>query len=222
MEDISMTTIPDFNKATFAPGDAIDNQYFPLKPGTIYVYEGEKKDEQTGEVDRETNKFAVTFQTQNIAGVTATEVRDTAWANDFLKEDTRDWFAQDADGNVWYLGEFTTEYEYDDKDNFIGTKNKGSWKAGVNGAKPGYIMEANPQVGDNYYQEFAPNDRAVDQAEVISRDRTISPRLGYFSNVLQTLEFSELTPGVSDFKYYAPGIGLVLVYSYRSRWRCGV
>lgn len=206
-----MTTLPDFNKATFVPRNPIDNPYFPLKPGTIYVYEADNRDKETGEVDRETNKFAVTYQTKDIAGVTAQVVRDTAWTNGFLQEDTRDWFAQDRQGNVWYLGESTTEYEYDDKGNFIGTNNDGSWEAGVNEAKPGYIMKANPRVGNNYYQEFAPNDGAVDQAEVISRDRTISPRLGYFSNVLQTLEFTDLVPGVSEFKYYAPGIGLVLV-----------
>jgi Ca2+-binding RTX toxin-like protein len=205
-----MTTLPNFNTATFKSGDPIDNPYFPLKPGTISVYEAEKKDEETGEVWRETNRSAVTFQTKDIAGVTATVVRDTAWANGFLQEDTRDWYAQDTDGNVWYLGESTTAYEYDDKGNFIGTNNEGAWEAGVNGAKPGYIMKANPQVGDNYYQEFAPNDEAIDQAVVISRGRTISPRLGYFSNVLQTLDFTALEPGVSEFKYYAPGIGLVL------------
>ncbi|MGH2412579.1 MAG: calcium-binding protein, partial [Microcystaceae cyanobacterium] len=153
----------------------------------------------------------VTFQTENIASVTASVVRDTAWKNGFLAEDTTDRFAQDKEGNVWYLGESTTEYEFDDEGNFIGTNNKGSWEAGVNGALPGYIMEANPQVGDNYYQEFAPNDGAVDQAKVVSLDKTISTGLGTFSNVLQTLEFTDVEPGVFSYKYNAPGIGLVLV-----------
>lgn len=206
-----MTTLPDFNKATFKPGNPIDNPYHPLKPGTVYVYEGEKKDEKTGEVERETDRFAVTFETKDVASVAATVVRDTVWTNGFLAEDTRDWHAQDTDGNVWYLGESTTEYEFDDNGNFIGTNNEGAWEAGVNGALPGYIMEANPQVGDNYFQEPAPNDGAVDEAKVISSDQTISTRLGNYSNVLQTLESSELAPGVSDFKYYVPNIGLVLV-----------
>ncbi len=206
-----MTTLPNFNQATFKPGAPIDNPYFPLKPGTIYVYEGEKKDEVTGEVDRETDRFAVTFQTKNVAGVSATVVRDTVWTNGFLAEDTRDWHAQDTKGNVWYLGEATTEYEFDDEGNFIGTSHAGAWEAGVNGAQPGYIMKANPQVGNNYYQEFARNDGAIDEAKVVSRDQTISTRLGNYSDVLQTFEFSELAPGVSDFKYYVPNIGQVLV-----------
>ncbi|NJR63436.1 MAG: calcium-binding protein [Cyanobacteria bacterium CRU_2_1] len=206
-----MTTIPDFNTATFVPGDPIDNPYHPLTPGTISVYEGEPEDEEMGEEIEETIRFAVTFQTEDIAGVTATVVRETAWANGFLQEDTDDWFAQDTDGNVWYLGESTTAFEYDDDGNFIGTNNDGAWEAGVNGALPGYIMKANPQVGDRYYQEFAPNDEALDQAEVISRSKTLATEVGTVRNVLQTLESTELAPGVFDFKYYAPGIGLVLV-----------
>jgi Ca2+-binding RTX toxin-like protein len=206
-----MTTLPNFNTATFKPGDPIDNPYYPLKPGTIYIYEGEPVDEGAGDEIEETNRFAVTFETKNIAGVTARVVRETAWANGFLQEDTDDWFARDTDGNVWYLGEATTAFEYDDKGNFIGTNNDGAWEAGVNGALPGYIMPANPQIGDNYYQEFAPNDAAVDQAEVIKRDKTLETEFGTLGNVLQTLESTELSPGVFDYKYYAPGIGLVLV-----------
>lgn len=204
------TILPNFGAATFEPGVPIDNPYFPLKPGTIYVYEGESSDAEAGEVDRETDRVAVTFEPKEVAGVDATVVRDTVWANRFLEEDTRDWYAQDTDGNVWYLGEDTTEYEYDDEGNFIGTNNEGAWEAGVNGAQAGYIMEANPQVGDAYFQEFAPGDEAVDQAEVVSLDTTISTRLGNYSNVLQTLEFTALEPGVSEFKYYVPNIGPVL------------
>jgi Ca2+-binding RTX toxin-like protein len=212
-----MTTLPNFNPANFVSGEPIDNPYFPLKPGTIYFYEGEPVDEEAGKgflgISNETEeiiRIAVPFQTENIAGVTAQVVRETDWQNGFLREDTFDWFAQDKDGNVWYLGEATTDFEYDDNGNFIGTNNEGAWRAEVNGALPGYIMPANPQVGDNYYQEFAPNDAALDQATVISRNRTLSTELGTFGNVLQTLEFSELSPGAFDYKYYAPGIGFVL------------
>jgi Ca2+-binding RTX toxin-like protein len=206
-----MTTLPNFDAATFKSGDAIDNPYFPLIPGTIYTYEGEQEDEETGEEIEENIRLAVTFKTEKVAGVDATVIRETAWTNDFLQEDTDDWFAQDTDGNVWYLGESTTAFEYDDAGNFIGTNNEGAWEAGVNGAQPGYIMKANPQPGDAYYQEFAPKDEALDQARVIKRDRTLSTEVGRVKNVLQTLEFSELSPGAFDYKYYAPDVGLVLV-----------
>jgi Ca2+-binding RTX toxin-like protein len=204
-----MTTLPNFNPATFEPGDPIDNPYYPLKLGTIYVYEAEGKNKETGEVNRETNRVAVTYQTKDIAGVTATVVRDTVWENGFLEEDTKDFFAQDTDGNVWYFGEATTEYEFDDKGNFIGTSIQGAWEAGVNGALPGYIMEANPQINDNYYQEFAINDGAFDQAQVISLNRTVSTPLDNYSNVLQTYDTTQIDPSSTEFKYYAPGVGLV-------------
>jgi Ca2+-binding RTX toxin-like protein len=204
-----MTTLPDFNKATFKPGDPIDNSYYPLKPGTIYTYEAEGRDRETGEVNRETNRVAVTYQTKEIAGVTTTVVRDTVWANGFLEEDTNDFYAQDTDGNVWYLGEATTAYQFDDNGNFIGTSTQGAWEAGVNDALPGYIMEANPQINDNYYQEFAINDGAFDQAQVISRNRNVSTKVGDFSNVLQTYDTTQIDPSATEFKYYAPGIGMV-------------
>ena len=138
-------------------------------------------------------------------------VRDTEWVDGLLAEDTRDWFAQDTAGNVWYMGEDTTAFEYDEEGNLIGTSTEGSWQAGVDDALPGFIMEANPVVGDNYYQEFAPNSDALDQATIISLDETISIDLGTFTNVLQTLETTELDPDAREFKYYAPGIGLVFV-----------
>lgn len=205
------TLLPNFDAANFETGDPIDNPYFPLKPGTVSVYEGESVNEGPGNETEETIQFAVTFQTKDVADVTTTVVRETAWADGFLQEDTDDWFAQDKSGNVWYLGESTTAFEYDDDGNFIGTNNDGAWEAGVNGALPGYIMQANPQVGDRYYQEFAPNDAALDQSEVISRSKTLETEFGTRHDVLQTFESTELAPGVSDYKYYAPGIGLVLV-----------
>lgn len=204
--------LPNFSAATFDSDSSIsDNTFFPLIPRTRFVYEGESVDEDTGEREIERNEVFVTSETRDILGVTTRVVRDTAYANNVLVEDTLDWYAQDTKGNVWYMGEFATNFEYDDEGNQIGTNNDGSWEAGLNGALPGYIMEANPQVGDNYYQEFAPNDAAVDQAKVFSRGESISTGLGDFDNVLKTLETTELLPDVLEFKNYAPGIGLVLV-----------
>jgi PEP-CTERM motif len=206
------TLLPDFDAATFNSDSSIsDNRYFPLVPGTRFVYEGENVDEDTGESVLERNETFITFESKNILGVTTRVVRDTAYVDDILVEDTRDWYAQDTDGNVWYMGEFVTNFVYDDEGNLIGTNNDGSWEAGVNGALPGYIMETNPQVGDNYYQESAPNDGALDQAKVFSIGESISIDFGDFDNVLKTLESTELTPGVLEFKNYAPGIGLILV-----------
>jgi PEP-CTERM motif len=206
------TFLPDFDAATFNSDSSIsDNAYFPLVPGTRFTYEGENVDEDTGESVLERNQTFITFDTKNILGVTARVVRDTAYVDDVLVEDTLDWYAQDTDGNVWYMGEFVTNFVYDDAGNLISTNNDGSWEAGVNGALPGYIMEANPQASDNYYQEFAPNDKAVDQAKVFSVGESISIDFGDFDNVLKTLESTELEPDVLEFKNYALGIGLILV-----------
>ena len=168
------TILPDFSKATFEPNRAIDNQYFPLTPGTIKAYEAEINTPEGGENTdpTESNQIFVTNDTREILGVEATVVRDVAWNEGVLVEDTFDWYAQDTAGNVWYLGELATNYEYDNKGNFIGTNNDGSWEAGVDGALPGYAIEANPQVGDNYFQEFAPGI-AEDEGQVISINESI-------------------------------------------------
>ena len=161
----------------------------------------------------ESNQVIATFDTKNIqvggTEVQAVVVRDVAWEDGILVEDTFDWYAQDTEGNVWYLGELSTNYEYDNNGNFLGTNTEGSWEAGVDGALPGYIMKANPQVGDSYYQEFFLGV-AEDEAEVISLTESISIDFGDFDNVLKTREFTALEPDVFEFKYDAPGIGEIL------------
>src|SRR5437867_641772 len=117
----------------------VDNLYFPLDPGTTFFYEGEKE----GVPARD--EFFVTHSVRKILGVTCIEVRDQAFENGQLVEDTFDWFAQDRNGNVWYFGEDTTEYQ-----DGVPVSHEGSWEAGVNGALPGIIMEAHPKVGDQY------------------------------------------------------------------------
>ena len=157
----------------------------------------------------ESNQVFVSYDTKNILGVETTVVRDVAWDEGILVEDTLDWYAQDTEGNVWYLGEIATNYEYDDEGNFIGTNTEGSWEAGVDGALPGYLMPANPQVGDSYYQEFYPGE-AEDKAEVISLNESVATDLGEYENVLKTREFNPLEPDVFEFKYFAPEVGQIL------------
>ncbi|MGL6339475.1 MAG: hypothetical protein ACRC80_10085, partial [Waterburya sp.] len=202
------TLLPDFSQTKFESDTPIDNPYFPLNPGTINAYEA--GDETRGESSPlESNQVFATFDTKEILGVDAFVVRDVAWNEGVLVEDTFDWYAQDTAGNVWYMGENATNYEYDDAGNFLGTNNDGSWEAGVDGALPGFIMEANPQVGDKYYQEFYQGE-AVDQAEVVSTNDSVSIGLGNYKNVLKTRDFTELEPETFEFKYYAPGVGQIL------------
>ena len=204
-----MPVLPDFGAARFEPGAPIDNPFFPLVPGIVYSYGGTDVDPETGESVVEHIDTFVTSETKEIEGVTTTVVRDTAYENGVLVEDTVDWYAQDTDGNVWYLGELTYAFEYDDEGNYVETSTEGSWEAGVDGAQPGHIMRAEPGFGASYYQEFAPGV-AEDEAIVVGVDQEVPIGLGAFEGVLQTLDTTALEPEVAEYKYYAPGVGLVL------------
>ncbi len=199
--------LPDFDSATFIPGAPINNPFFPLVRGTLYTYVGQRQLDST--TATEINTVFVSSQTKNILGVPSRVVVDEVRVNGVLTEHTLDFFAQDTAGNVWYMREDTTEFLFDDEGNPIGTSTEGSFQAGVNGARPGFIMEASPAVGDQYFQEFAPGV-AVDQAEVLSLNADVTVPFGHFTNALQTLESTALEPGAFEFKFYARGVGNVL------------
>jgi hypothetical protein len=185
-------TVPPFNKSNFHNPLKIDNKYFPLKPGTTFVYKGSSDGEQTRDV------FTVTNNIKVIIGINAREVHDKAYVNGKLEESTDDWFAQDDNGNVWYFGEFTTD--------LTTGSHEGSWQAGLKGAKPGIIMLAEPMVGDTYNQEVA-KGVAEDKATVLSLKEKVCVPYGCFSNVLKTADFTPLEPDVLEHKFYAQGIG---------------
>jgi hypothetical protein len=192
---------PDRYDPVIKPNDfvaTIDNPYFPLKPGTTFIYEGQTAN------GFEHSEFAVTHNTKVILGVTCVEVRDTVFTDGVLTEDTLDWFAQDKDGNVWYFGENTHELE----DGLITTID-GTFMAGVNGDKAGIIMKAHPAVGDFYRQEFSLGN-AEDFAETLSVSESVTIRAGTFSNCLQSQETTPLETDLLEHKFYAPGIGNVL------------
>ena len=161
------------------------------------MYSGTKD----GQTQRDT--VTVTNLTKVILGVRATVVGDIADHNGTLLEKTSDWYAQDKQGNVWYLGEDTVHYLPHGK-----TDTSGSWEAGVNGAQPGIIMEANPQIPDSYRQEYLAG-QAEDTAWIVDRGGTVSVPYGKVRNVLTTLEATRLEPGAYDQKIYGPGIGIV-------------
>jgi hypothetical protein len=179
----------------------IDNPYFPLPVGRTLVYKG-IKDGQS-QVDTVT----VTNQTKVIEGITARMVSDVSTHDGTLLEKTFDWYAQDKQGNVWYLGEDTTAFLANGK-----TDTSGSWQAGVHDAEPGIIMEANPQIPDAYRQEFLVG-QAEDTAWVVERGGTVTVPYGKLRNTLKTLEATRIDPGSYDLKVYAPGLGIVLEQS---------
>jgi len=203
-----LTTLPDFDAASFSDSLTIDNPYFPVVPGTTWTYEAEGIDDETGEPLFETNVVEVLTETRTILGVEVRIVRDRVFVEGRVMEDTFDWYAQDDNGNVWYLGEDVSNFEYDADGNLIGTNHDGHWEAGVDGGTPGTIMQADPRIGDRYYQEFQPGG-VLDHAEVLSRDETIDTALGTFSNVLRTKDVSVREPFGLAHKVYAPGLGVI-------------
>ena len=176
----------------------INNPFFPLAPGTTFLYQGTKDGIPTSDA------FTVTHQTRKIAEVTCTVVTDLAYENGILAERTTDYFAQDTLGNVWYFGEDTAEL--DANGNVVSTE--GTWRAGVNGAQQGIIMEANPRVGDSYNQENAPGV-AQDMARVSSLNKSACVPYGCFDDLLLTRETSPLDPGTVEEKLYARGVGFI-------------
>jgi hypothetical protein len=186
----------DLDPADFVT--AIDNQYLPLSPGNRWVYESVEDDE----VERV--EVVVTSDRKQILGIPAVVVRDTVTVDGELVEDTYDWFAQDREGNVWYLGEDSKEYEDGDV-----VSTAGSWQAGVDGAQAGIVMLADPAVGQVYRQEFYPGE-AEDMAEIVRRGASESLAVGEFDNLVVIREWNPLEPDVVEEKYYAPGIGQIL------------
>ena len=173
------------------------NPFFPLVPGKQWVYKG------GGEKDTVT----VTDKTKLILDVTATEVHDvvTDETGQTTIEDTLDWFAQDLQGNVWYMGEAAQQFE-----NGRATGVEGSFTGGVERAKPGIVMEAVRKVGDVYRQEFSLGN-AEDAGEVISiTGSAIVPAASCNGDCLKTLDFSPLEPDAEENKYYKSGVGLIL------------
>ncbi len=204
--------LPNFGSAVFDNSLQIDNALFPRNPGTTLTYDGVKTDPTTGEVETEVIVVEVLNQTRMVAGIEARVVRDRVWLEGLLIEDTFDWYAQDNNGNVWYLGEEVTDFEYDDAGNLIGTSHPGAWETGVNGALPGYIMEANPLVDDHYYQEYLVGE-AEDHALVVGVGKMHSIPLGTFNGVLRTRDFTTSVETYGE-KFYAPNVGTILEHDY--------
>jgi hypothetical protein len=190
------TYAPKINPANFV--STIDNRYFPLVPGTAFHYRGVAENGKTPQTD----DMVVTGQKKLILGVKCTVVRDTVSSRGRPIERTFDWYAQDKEGNVWYMGEDSHELVHG---KFLRAND--SWEAGVAGAKPGIIMPANPQRGDAYRQEYYPRF-ALDQARVLGPGGPTSVPYGSYQNTLLTVETApKLDPGVAERKWYVAGVG---------------
>jgi hypothetical protein len=177
----------------------IDNPWFPLLPGTKYVYRGVKDGKRSRDV------FTVTHGRKTIQGAPCTVVRDLLYIHGRLEERTTDWYAQDAAGNVWYFGERTAELDTHGRVR----STSGTWQAGVHGARPGIFMPAHPHVGQTGRQEYLKGE-AEDHYRIKRLSARVSTPGASSSHALLTEEWTPLEPGVLDHKYYVRGIGTVL------------
>lgn len=180
----------------------IDNPYWPMAPGATWTF---RETDTTG--GRQKVVVTVTDQTKRIAnGVTARVVRDTVTEDGVPVEVTDDWYAQDRDGNIWYLGEKTTEYE-----NGKPSNTSGSFEAGVDGAEAGIAIPARPVPGMTYRQEYYAGE-AEDRAGVVTvGQEQVQVPFGHFTDqILMTRDLVPLEPTVQELKFYAPGVGPLL------------
>jgi hypothetical protein len=175
----------------------IDNPYWPMAPGSRWVY---RETDAEGNVSRV--EVTVTSKAKRILGIDALVVHDVLTEDGDVKEDTYDWYAQDGDGNVWYLGEDTKEFDTGK------VSTEGSWEAGVDGAQPGVLVPADPKPGLTYRQEYY-EGQAEDSAEVLRLDAKATVPFGAYDGLLQTKEFTPLEPKLVEQKFYARGVGPV-------------
>jgi hypothetical protein len=178
----------------------ITNRYWPMHPGDRWTYVSTDAEGTAQHVE-----VSVLDETYTVAaGIEARVVHDVVMQDGALFEDTRDFYAQDADGNLWYLGEQTTEFPPG-----AAPSTEGSWEAGVDGAQPGIAVPAEPRPGLSYRQEYL-RGQAEDSAVVLSTSEQVEVPTGRYSDALLTRETTALEPDVAELKFYVPGVGQVL------------
>ncbi len=186
---------PELDPADFV--DEIDNPYLPMPDGATWRYEG------MSDGETEVVEVAVTGERTEVLGISATVVRDTVTIGGALVEDTYDWFAQDVDGNVWYLGEDVKDYE-----NGQVVSTAGSWRAGVDGALPGIVMPGAPRTGAAYRQEFLEGE-AEDMMVILETGGRLTLGDRVYDDVIRTRDWTPLEPDVTEEKAYALGVGKI-------------
>jgi hypothetical protein len=182
----------------------VDNPWYPLRPGSVYVYQGMKDGKRSRDV------LTVTHSIRRIDGVPCVVVDDRLYLEGALEERTTEWYSEDARGNVWYFGEKTAELDIRGHV----TTTSGSWRSGVGGARPGVFMYARPRVGQAGRQELL-KGQAEDRFRVLSLHASVRVPFVTSTQGLLTKEWTPLEPGVLDHKVYVRGIGDVLEMTVR-------
>jgi hypothetical protein len=186
---------PKIDPAKFS--NNITNQYFLVKPGTARIMKGTK------DGTPQTHTTHITTKVKQIMGVPCLVIKDVVTDPSGVVEIAYDWYSQDQKGNVWYFGESTSDYTKG-----VVTSTKGSWEAGVDGAKPGIVMHANPKLGPEFYQEFRPGI-AEDKGKVLGIHVTVRTSKTTYRNAVEIRDTNPLDPSLVAHKWYVRGVGLV-------------
>lgn len=189
-------------KAENFTSEITKNPYFNLPVGKKMTYQ------QTGDEGSERIEIQILDETKEVMGVMTRVYWDRVWNGDVIVEDTRDYLAQDLEGNVWYFGEDVKNYE----EGVLANTN-GSWIAGVDGALPGIWFKANPQVGDSYRQEFYKNF-AEDMADVVGINETVETAKKTYTGCVKTYDWTPLERISKEYKYYCPEVGGVVLIEH--------
>ena len=196
--------LPDIETASFDRPTEIDNKYFPLKPGTEYIYNG-FTEEGDNKIPHSID-FTVTDLTKEVLGVQTVVAYILDYSDGELVEAEIAFYAQDNDGNVWFMGEYPEVYEYGE------VVEAPSWIPGFKGAKAGIVMKADPQLNQpSYAQGWGPAVNWTDRGRVIALGEQVCVPAGCYEDALVTEEFSHQVPNVAQVKHYAPDVGNVKV-----------
>jgi hypothetical protein len=176
-----------------------ENPYVVLQPGYQLILDGRE-----GKTDVHL-EITVTDDTEMVDGVETRVVEEREFKNDVLFEVSRNYFVIGQTTNsVFYFGE-DVEF-YDENGNVTSTE--GSWRSGENGARYGLQMPGIVLAGSRYFQEVAP-EVALDRAEHVRTTAAVETPAGTFQNSLKVREPTPLEPKAEEFKFHAPGVGLV-------------
>ena len=194
-----------FDASNFDRPINVDNEWFPLKPGTRFVWEGYTVDDE-GDEEPHRVVFTVTDMTKVIAGVRTIVCWDIDYEDDEMVETEIVFFAQDNDGTVWQLGEYPEEYEDEE---FIAAP---CWIHGIQDTKAGIMMQAEPRLGTpSYSQGWAPSVAFTDRGLVYQMGQKTAVHFGTYDNVLVIDESNKEEPHAHQLKYYARGVGNIRV-----------
>jgi len=210
-----------FSAAVFSAPETISNPWWSVAPGSKTLYYAKSEDECVWTLTEDAGVLLNGFSGDDFSGAYAMPayrvVLDRSWVDDSedcdehsfqdvwdglgipAEETTYDWYAQDDEQNVWYIGEDTWDGD-----------SEGSFAAGCDGAEPGIVILAGmPEKGSYYSQEYF-EDEAEDWGKVLNYVDIDG------ATCMKTKEWTPLEPGAIEHKYYCDG-SLVLVEELKGK-----